>query len=153
MPGNISIIQRDTAPVRHPLSPPIRSVTSPGALLPTPTDSVKQRDDHKVSGTYCLSRSLHEDHLLFVQRSGRSRFEGVSSSPSSYIPLQPGPRSREGGSGAGRSEHFLSQGPEMNHPVKLVDRSLHWEEKGLDVSAIMGHLLLIIYCAVYAGPE
>ncbi len=45
MPGAISIMQR------HPLSPRGGGVTSPGGLLPTPSDvPTKQRDDHnKVS--------------------------------------------------------------------------------------------------------
>ena len=33
-----------------------------------------------------------------------------------------------------RSDHFLSGGNEMAHPIKMVDRGLHWEEKGMDVS-------------------
>lgn len=42
-PGAISIMQRD-----HPLSPRT-VVTSPGGLLPTPSElPTKQRDDHKV---------------------------------------------------------------------------------------------------------
>ncbi len=42
MPGAISIMQRE-----HTLSP--RSVvTSPGGLLPTPADTAKPRENHKV---------------------------------------------------------------------------------------------------------
>lgn len=76
-----------------------------------------------------------------MQRPARSRSEGISSSPSNYTPLQPSSRTRGGGTDStntapNRSDHFLSSGNEMIHPIKIIDRGLHWEEKGMDVSTV-----------------
>ncbi|XP_064397219.1 nonsense-mediated mRNA decay factor SMG9-like isoform X2 [Halichondria panicea] len=121
MPGAISIMQR------HPLSPR-GGVTSPGGLLPTPPEvPTKQRDDHS-------------------KRAPRVRSDGLSSSPSNYTPLQPGSRSRtevSNSSGVSRSDHFLSGGNEMAHPIKMVDRGLHWEEKGMDFMQDQSDFLVV----------
>lgn len=62
------------------------------------------------------------------------RQESLSSNPSSYTPLHPsgrGVRDRD----PGRQDHsvFSSQSNEMSHSVKLVDKSWHWDDKGMEV--------------------
>jgi len=68
----------------------------------------------------------------------------MTSSPSSYTPLQPGMRGSGRGEGGGSharnttSDHsvFHSQTNEMTHALKLLDRNLHWEDKAVEVGTI-----------------
>ena len=72
------------------------------------------------------------------------RQDGASSGPSNYTPLQPGMRGGArgdtgGGHSRGSADHsvFLPQASEMTHSIKMVDRHMHWEDKGVDVSRII----------------
>lgn len=132
-PGAVSIMQRESSGSHIPNSPPIPAGIFSHVEPPPPSSSsahpqsvpqvLKARDEGK-------SRS---------QRRG----ESMSSGPSNYTPLQPGMRggTRDTGGGHSRTsaDHsvFLAQTNEMNHSVKLIDRNLHWEDKGTDVSAII----------------
>lgn len=132
-PGAVSIMQRESSGSHIPLSPPIpSSVFSHGEPLPPTSSSAHPQSVPQV---------------LKAREEGKSRGQrrqDVSSGPSNYTPLQPGMRGggRGGETGGGHSrtaaDHsvFLAQSNEMNHSVKLIDRSLHWDDKGTDVSGV-----------------
>ena len=96
---------------------------------------------------------------LIAQGRPQRRSDGLSSSPSSYTPLQPG--SRGAGRETSRADHtpFQGQPSEMAHPVKMVDKSWHWEDKGMDVSGLLVRRLgwgwgqLCVCVVEHAGAE
>lgn len=134
LPGSVSIMQRESSGSHLPSSPPLRS-TTPAALLPTPTEPLPPSPHHPQPIPYVLKQRYDKDEAkgrLGPQR----KLDGLSSSPSSYTPLQPSsraPREREGGV-MSRTDHsvLLGQSSEMSHCVKLVDKSWHWEDRGVD---------------------
>ena len=153
-PVGVSIMQRESSGSHLPNSPPIShpstssssgGLFSPrGETIPTPSGGGggHHHGHHNAPLPVAQSKS-HED------RGGRNhrKQDGVTSSPSSYTPLQPGMRGsggREGGGGHARSttsDHsvFHSQTNEMTHALKLIDRNLHWEDKAVEVG---GHYLI-----------
>ena len=135
-PGAVSIMQRESSSSHIPNSPPMPPAGFPsshGDPLPPSSSS----SSHIPQSVPQVLKSRDEGK-------GRSqrRQENVSSGPSNFTPLQPGMRGGgRGEPGGGHSrvsaaDHsvFLSQTSEMSHSVKLIDRNLHWEEKGSDVS-------------------
>lgn len=131
-PGAVSIMQRESSGSHIPNSPPIpSSVFSHGEPLPQTSSSAHPQSVPQVLKARDEGKSR-----------GQRRQDNVSSGPSNYTPLQPGMRggARGGETGGGHSrtaaDHsvFLAQSNEMNHSVKLIDRSLHWDDKGTDVS-------------------
>lgn len=146
-PGGVSIMQRESSGSHLPNSPPIShpstSSSSGGGLFsprgdPIPSPSGGHHHLHHAPLPVSQSKP-HEER----GRNHRKQ-DGITSSPSSYTPLQPGMRGGgrgEGGGGHPRStatEHsvFHSQTNEMTHALKLIDRNLHWEDKGMEVSTI-----------------
>lgn len=143
-PGPVSIMQREPSGSHIPNSPPIPSSMFPGhgggdplppssgPSHPPPPQVLKARDEGK---------------------GGRNqrRQDNMSSGPSNYTPLQPGVRGggRGGEAGGGHSrtsaDHsvFLAQTNEMNHPVKLIDRNLHWDDKGADYMLEQSDFLVV----------
>eukprot|EP00731_Ephydatia_muelleri_P009456 Em0005g42a len=76
------------------------------------------------------------------------RPDGLSSGPSNFTPLQPvaRPTSRDRDPNVmSRSDHsvLLSQGTEMSYAIKLVDKSLHWEDRGIDNLVDQGDFLVV----------
>ena len=56
-----------------------------------------------------------------------------------------------------RSDHsvLLSQGTEMSYAIKLVDKSLHWEDRGIDVrdsTTCSAFEMVIFVCLEPCGP-
>ena len=141
--GGVSIMQRESSGQHLPNSPPMSHQTttstsghfSPrGDLLPSPSG---HHHHH--------SSSLPASHVLKLHDErgrGHRKQDGITSSPSSYTPLQPGMRGGGRGEGGGMhprntaAEHsvFHSQTNEMAHALKLIDRNQHWEDKGMEVS-------------------
>ncbi len=148
-PGGVSIMQRESSGSHLPTSPPIShpsTSSSSGGLFsprgdPVPSPSAGGHLHHSNTPLPVSQSKSHED------RGGRNhrKQDGMTSSPSSYTPLQPGMRGGgrgEGGVAHARSsttEHsvFHSQTNEMTHALKLIDRNLHWEDKGMEVGTIL----------------
>lgn len=133
-PGAVSIMQRESSGSHLPTSPPMLPPTSMG-VFPAAGDPPMQTTHHPHSFPQML-KSRDEGKTR-----NQRRQENMSSSPSSYIPLQPGMRGGvRGDSGSGHSrstaEHsvFLSPSSEMTHSIKLIDKNMHWEDRGVDVS-------------------
>ena len=151
-PGAVSIMQRESSGSHLPSSPPMPAGAFPSAhsgggdpLLPTssmggghPQQAIPQVLKARGGGDEGKARSPR-------------RQENMSSGPSNYTPLQPsGGGGRGGGRGGdmmgagghvrGDSNHsvFLSQGSEMTHSIKLVDKHMHWDDKAMDVSGREG---------------
>lgn len=135
-PGAVSIMQRESSGSHITNSPPIPSgIFGHGGGDSLPPSS---------SATH--PQSVPQVLKARDEGKGRNqrRQDSASSGPSNYTPLQPGVRggARGGETGGGHSriaaDHsvFLSQMSEMNHSVKLIDRSLHWDDKGTDVSGV-----------------
>ena len=146
-PGGVSIMQRESSGSHLPTSPmshaSIVTATSSSSSLFSPRGDPLPSPlghHHHHAPTLPVSQVLkpHDER----GRNHRKQ-EGVTSSPSSYTPLQPGMRGggRGGDVGGGHlrnvaAEHsmFHSQSNEMTHSLKLIDRNLHWEDKGMEVS-------------------
>ena len=88
--------------------------------------------------------SLQVVSVSLQGRPQRGRSEGQGSTPSSFVPLQPtgvgsrGVRDRGGGDmlpspASSSSRDPWSQASEMLHAMKLVDKNMHWEDKGSEV--------------------
>lgn len=154
-PGGVSIMQRESSGSHLPTSPSmphpsVMTATSSSGSLVSPRGDPLQSPGHHHHHAPALPIS---QALKPHDERGRNhrKQEGVTSSPSSYTPLQPGMRGGgRGGDGGGghlrntAAEHsvFHSQTNEMTHALKLIDRNLHWEDKGMDVSDL-GKVLLL----------
>ncbi len=146
-PGAVSIMQRESSGSHLPNSPPMPSGAFPSAHSggdPLPPTSMGGHPQQAIPQVLKARGGGDESKV----RSPR-RQENMSSGPSNYTPLQPGGGGggRGGGRGAdmgggagihvrGGSDHsvFLSQSSEMAHSIKLVDRHMHCDDKGMDVS-------------------
>lgn len=133
-PGAISIMQRESSGSHLPNSPPM-----PSGVFPAHSDTLPVSSSSHL-GPQAVPQILktRDEGKMHNQR----KQESMSSGPSNYTPLQPGMRGGargEAGGGHSRSsaDHsvFLAQPSEMNHSIKLIDRHLHWDDKGTDVSS------------------
>ena len=144
-PGAVSIMQRESSGSHLPNSPPMPAGAFPigGDSLP-PTSMGGGHPQQQAIPQVLKARGGGGD-----EGKGRSsrRQENMSSGPSNYTPLQPGVGGGRGGGrggdvggggghirGAADHSMFLSQSSEMSHSIKLVDRHMHWDDKGMDVS-------------------
>lgn len=129
IPGSVSIIQRE------PSGGSLQLPSSPLAPQP-PLDAPPSPQAFKT-------------HYERDERRRPSRRpDGLSSGPSNFTPLQPvaRPTSRDRDPNImGRSDHsvLLSQGTEMSYAIKLVDKSLHWEDRGMDNLMDQGDFLVV----------
>lgn len=133
-PGAVSIMQRESSGSHLPNSPPM-----PAGVFPSHSDSLPSTS----SGS---SHPQPIPQVLKPRDEGKSRNQrrgdNMSSGPSNFTPLQPGmrggARETDGGHSRTSANHsvFLSQTSEMSHSIKLIDRNLHWDDKGTDVSCL-----------------
>jgi hypothetical protein len=135
MPGSIAIMQRASSGGNMAATSPLKSNASSGSTSPSPSYVPPPHPPH-------LLRS-HYDRGDTKGRPQRARSEGQGSTPSSFVPLQPtggggrGLRDRGGGDilpspASAVARDPWSQTHEMLHAVKLVDKNMHWEDKGLE---------------------
>ena len=148
-PGAISIMQREPSGSHLPTSPPIHTTTSSSGNFPSHGEHLppSSSSSHHPQSIPQVMKSSREEGKGRNQR----RQENTTSSPSSYIPLQPGIRGGARGESSGghsrtSTDHsvFLNQASEMNHSVKVIDKNLHWEDKGMDVSKSCGGYVIHI---------
>ena len=91
-------------------------------------------------------------------RGGKKRSaDGLSSSPSNFTPLYPSrmtggrePYSRDGSVILSRGDpSMFGSISDAQHCVKIIDESLHWDDRGADVSMCVccacGHALVSVY--------
>ena len=141
-PGAVSIMQRESSSVHLPNSPQIHPVMSTGMFPSHGGDSLPSS-----------SGSLHHQSGIKHRDEGKGRNQrrqdNTSSNPSNYTPLQPGMRSGVRGETAGghsrmSADHSLFPPTnEMTHSIKMIDRNLHWDDKGMDVShCVMKDLMI-----------
>ncbi len=130
-PGAVSIMQRESSGSHLPTSPPMHASTSSSTMF--------QGDHLPPSSSTHHVQSIPQ--VLKPHDEGKSRNQrrqdNMSSSPSSYTPLQPGTRGGARGENSGghmrtMGDHF-AQSSEMNHCIKMINRNLHWDDKGEDV--------------------
>lgn len=128
LPGAVAIMQRESSGTALPL----RATTSPITPVYTSSEALPLSPHHASSSSSTGQLAGLKPRDQEGKGRPQRRSDGLSSSPSSYTPLQPG--SRGAGRETSRADHtpFQGQPSEMAHPVKMVDKSWHWEDKGMD---------------------